>query len=55
MEKELKTLTKWLKDSGLKVNEKNEVVLFYENYCKLITIRRNNNFITSASTMNVLG
>ena len=41
------TLTKWLKDSGLKVNEqKNEMVLFYKKDC--LPIR-------SIDCMNVLG
>ncbi len=38
MEQELMTLTKWLKDSGLKVNEqKTEMVLFYKKDCQPIT------------------
>jgi hypothetical protein len=56
MEEELMTLTKWLKDSGLKVNEqKTEMVLFYKKDCLPITITLNQIIIRSIDCMNVLG
>ena len=56
MEKELETLTKWLKDSGLKVNEsKTELVLFYRKDCRQISLILNGTPIESSSSMNVLG
>ena len=56
MEEELMNLTKWLKDSGLKVNEqKTEMVLFYKKDCLPITITLNQIIIRSIDCMNVLG
>jgi hypothetical protein len=56
LEKELETLTKWLSDSGLKVNEnKTELVLFYRKDCRRVTLRINNTRIWSLDYMNVLG
>jgi hypothetical protein len=56
MENDLDTLTKWLSDSGLKVNEsKTELVLFYRKDCRKVTLRINNTQITSLDYMNVLG
>ena len=56
MEKELETLTKWLKDLGLKVNDmKTELILFYKKDCQPITISLNQNIIKSAKTIKVLG
>ena len=56
MERELETLTKWLRDSGLKVNDgKTEVVLFYRKDCRQINLTLNGTQIVSKSSMNVLG
>ena len=56
MEKEIDTITRWLKDSGLKVNEqKTEVCLFHRLDCHQITLRINDNEIKSQNSMNVLG
>ena len=56
MEKSLEAITKWLKKSGLKVNEnKTEVCLFHRTSKINITIRVNNNHINSKNSMNVLG
>jgi hypothetical protein len=56
LEKDLETLTKWLSDSGLKVNEsKTELVLFYRKDCRKVIIRINNTQITSLDYINVLG
>jgi hypothetical protein len=49
-------LTKWLRDSGLKVNDdKTEVVLFYRKDCRPIRLTLNGTQIVSMSSMNVLG
>ena len=49
-------ITKWLKDSGLLVNEsKTEICLFHSNDQPLIQIRLQNVLITSKKYMNVLG
>ena len=56
MKKDLEAMTKWLKDSGLKVNEsKTEVCLFHRNDCQPISFFINDSKVTSSSTMNVLG
>ena len=56
MKKDLEAMTKWLKDSGLKVNEsKTEVCLFHQNDCQPISFFINDSKVTSSSTMNVLG
>ena len=56
MEAELETITGWLKDSGLKVNEsKTEVCLFHRMDCQPIIIKVNNSPIKSKNSMNVLG
>ena len=56
LEKRLQMITKWLKDSGLIVNEsKTEVCLFHSNEQPLFTIRLQNIVITSQKSMNVLG
>ena len=56
MEKSLEAITKWLKKSGLKVNEnKTEVCLFHRTLNINITIRVNNSYIKSKKNMNVLG
>jgi hypothetical protein len=56
MEKDLEIMTKWLKDSGLKVNEsKTELCLFHQKDCPKITIRLNLRTVSSNASMNVLG
>ena len=56
MERELKVIMKWLKESGLKVNEsKTEVCLFHRLDCQKITLHINNSPIESTEAMNVLG
>ena len=56
MEKDLEIMTKWLKDSGLKVNEsKTELCLFHRKDCPKITIRLNLKTVSSNASMNVLG
>ena len=52
----LKIISKWLKDSGLKINEnKTEICLFHRNDHAPITITINGITIKSKSSMNVLG
>ena len=49
-------VTKWLKDSGLVVNEgKTEICLFYKSDHPPIEIRINDKLIKSKKTINVLG
>ena len=56
MENKLKISTKWLKDSGLKVNEaKTELVHFYCKNTHSIMISVNNTRIMSKESTNVLG
>ena len=56
MEKSLESLTKWLKKSGLKVNNnKTELCLFYKNDTAPITITLEGVSIKSANIINVLG
>jgi hypothetical protein len=56
METKLILITKWLANSGLKVNEtKTEVCLFSRKDTALVEINLNNNIITSKDSMNVLG
>ena len=56
MESKLKTITKWLTDSGLKVNEsKTELCHFYRKDTTQVEITVNNVVITSKDNMNVLG
>jgi hypothetical protein len=55
MEMELEVIVKWLKESGLKVNEsKTEVRLFHQLDCQKITLTINNTPINSIDAMNVL-
>jgi hypothetical protein len=43
LEKDLETLTNWLSDSALRVNEnKTKLVLFYSKDCRRVTLRINN-------------
>ena len=56
MEKRLEMMTKWLKDSGLTVNEaKTEVCLFYARDHPVINLRVNGIQVRSKKSMNVLG
>ena len=56
MKKTLEMIIKWLKDSGLKVNDsKTELCLFNKNDLPPITLTINNFEITSKVTINVLG
>ena len=55
-ETKLTQIIKWLKDSGLKINEnKTELCLFHRNDHEPITITINGTNLTSKSSMNVLG
>ena len=52
----LEMIIKWLKDSGLKVNDsKTEICLFHKSDVRSINITINEVIITSKRTMNVLG
>ena len=56
LEKKLEMITKWLRDSGLLVNEgKTEVCLFHKNDQPVIFINLQNVRIKSKHEMNVLG
>ena len=56
LKKDLETMTKWLKDSGLKVNEsKTEICLFHRLDAMPIHLTLNNIEIISKPSMNVLG
>ena len=56
MKKTLEMIIKWLKDSGLKVNDsKTELCVFHRADIRPITIEINGLQVTSKSTMNVLG
>ncbi len=56
MEKSLESLKKWLKKSGLKVNNnKTKLFLFYENDIAPIAITLDGVSIKSANNINVLG
>ena len=49
-------ITKWLKDLGLKVNErKTEICLLHCNDTQTVTVRLQEQSITSKKHMNVLG
>ena len=56
MKKDLEIMTKWLKDSGMKVNEtKTEICVFHRLDPPQITITINNCHVKSINSMNVLG
>ena len=56
LEKSLEMITKWLKGSGLLVNEaKTEICLFHTRDQPPIKVRVLNAEITSSKSMNVLG
>ena len=55
MEQKLEMITKWLKNSGLKVNEnQTEVFLFHRNDKQIISLSVQDQIISSKNTMNVL-
>ena len=56
MKKSLEAITKWLKKSGLKVNdEKTEICLFHRQFQGSVTVEVNGINIKSKPNMNVLG
>ena len=56
MKKTLELITKWLKDSGLKVNKaKTEMSLFHRSNIRIINISINNVIIKKHPQINVLG
>ena len=56
MKQKLEMIIKWLKDSGLVVNdEKTETCLFYKRDHATITLNINNKNIRSKNVINVLG
>ena len=56
MQKRLEMIVKWLKDSGLVVNEKKtELCLFHCNDSQLVSVRINDQTVYSKKSMNVLG
>ena len=56
MRKSLEAITKWLKQSGLKVNAtKTELCLFHKNAAVRIEIMLNGNILKSNTNMNVWG
>ena len=56
MEKTLESITKWLKKSGLVVNDaKTDLCLFYKKETQQVSINLGMNVITSKNVINVLG
>ena len=56
MQTSLEAIVKWLRQSGLKVNEdKTELCLFHRNDTRMITLQINNTNIRSTPQINVLG
>ena len=56
MEKKIEAITKWLKKSGLIVNQnKTEACLFYKNDCEQVNLRIGENTISTKKSLNVLG
>ena len=56
MEKTLESITKWLKKSGLVVNDaKTDLCLFYKKETQQVSINLGMNMITSKNVINVLG
>ena len=52
----IKTVTKWMKLSGLKINEsKTEICIFHRNLPKITSITINNKLITTKNTIHILG
>jgi hypothetical protein len=55
MENSFEAIMKWLRQSGLKVNEsKNDLCFFYKNDIENISIKLNDSLITSSFVINVL-
>ena len=56
MQTKLELITKWLRDSGLKVNDsKTEICLFHRKDHPPISLNLNGNNLKSKDSMNVLG
>jgi hypothetical protein len=56
MQRSLEAITKWLRDSGLMVNEaKTEMCLFHRSSVRIINITVNNLIVRSTPQINVLG
>ena len=56
MENKLKLVTKWLIDSGLKVNEtKTELCIFYKSDTNQMVLNLKSNEIKSSNSINMLG
>ena len=56
MEKSLETITKWLTQSGLKVNQtKTEICSFYKNDTSPVTVKIGEASIISKKSINILG
>jgi hypothetical protein len=56
MEKSLEVITKWMKQSGLKINEdKTEICLFSRLDVQPVRVNINNKFVNTSDTINVLG
>ena len=56
MEQRLEMITKWLKESGLIVNEeKTEICLFYKQDHPTVTLTLNGKLLRTKKTINVLG
>ena len=56
MAKSLEAISKWLKQSGLKLNEeKTEMCLFSKNDVATITVPLGQSVVKSSATINVLG
>ena len=56
MQQDLEAMIKWLRQSGLKVNEsKTEMCLFHRSEVKIITLNINNTLIKTTPQINVLG
>ena len=56
MKKDLEIMTKWLKDSGMKVHEaKAEMCVFHRKETSPVSLTLNQTIITSAPSINVLG
>ena len=56
METKLEIMTKWLRDSGLVVNdEKTEICLFHKQDHATVNVRVNNKLVKSKRTINILG
>ena len=56
MQQDLEAMIKWLRQSGLKVNEsKTEMCLFHRSEVKIITLNINDTLIKTTPQINVLG